>query len=327
MRAVRQHEFGGPEVLRIEETPEPEPGPGQVRIRVHAAGVHLIDTTIRAGRADRMPYPLPELPMIPGREAAGVVDAAGPGVDPAWIGERVVAHLGFASGGYAEWCVRDLASVHALPDGAEFAAAVAMIGTGRTALMVLETGPVTAEDTVIVPAAAGGIGTLLTQAAKNAGAHVVGLAGGPDKAARVRAGDADAAIDYRTDDWTRRLDEALDGREATLVYDSVGGGVGRAMLERLGFGGRLVIFGWSSGEATELSAGDIVEGGLTVSSALGPKLLERMGGLREVEARALAELAAGRLVPAVQRFALAEAEKAHRALEDRDTVGKVVLVP
>ena len=327
MHAIWQHEFGGPEVLQYEEVADPEPGPGQVRIANRAAGVHLLDTSFRSGDSEKTPYALPELPMIPGREAAGIVDAVGEGVDESWIGKRVVAHLGFASGGYAEKSVREVESVHQLPDAAGFEEAVAMIGTGRTTLMVLGVASPSAEDVVIVPAAAGGIGTLLVQAAKNAGAFVVGLAGGPDKVAQVTSNGADAAVDYREADWTERLDAALDGREATLLYDSVGGEAGRTALERLGFGARVVVFGWSAGKATELSMEDIVERGLTVSSALGPKLLAKLGGLRSLEERSLAELAAGRLIPAVHTFKLAETAEAHRALENRGTTGKVVLIP
>lgn len=327
MHAIRQYEFGGPEVLRHEQVPDPEPGPGQVRIAARAAGVHLLDTAFRSGDRDRMPYDPPQLPMTPGRESAGVVDAVGEGVDESWIGRRVVAHLGFASGGYAEQAVRDVEAVHELPDGVGFEQAVAMIGTGRTALMILEVGPPAAGDVVIVPAAAGGLGTLLVQAAKHAGAYVVGLAGGPDKTAQVTANGADAAVDYRAEGWTERLDAALEGREATLLYDSVGGDAGRAALDRLGTGARVIVFGWSSGRPTETSDEDFAARGLTVTSALGPELIATLGGLRRLEERALAELAAGRLVPAVHTFKLADAGDAHRALEDRRTTGKVVLVP
>jgi NADPH2:quinone reductase len=326
MRAIRHHEFGGPEVLVYEEVPEPVPGPGQVRIETRAAGVHLLDTTFRSGDTSG-PYPLPDLPMIPGREAAGTVDAVGEGVDESWLGKRVVAHLGFASGGYAEKAVREVEHVHEIPHGADFGEAVAMVGTGRTALMVLAVGPVTADDVVIVPAAAGGIGTLLVQAAKNAGAYVVGLAGGPDKVRQVAANGADAAVDYKAEDWTAVLDQALEGREATLLFDSVGGATGRAAFDRLGFGGRMVVFGWSAGKATEATVADIVGRGLTVSGALGLKLLTKLGGLRSLEERSLAELATGRLRPAVHTFKLSEAAEAHRALENRGTTGKVVLVP
>lgn len=326
MHAIRHHRYGGPEVLVYETVPEPRPGPGQLRIATRAAGVHLLDTVFRSG-ADDSPYPLPDLPAIPGREAAGIVDAVGPDVPETWLGTRVVAHLGPASGGYAEKAVRDTAAVHEIPDGVDYGEAVAMIGTGRTALMILAVGPVTADDTVIVPAAAGGLGTLLVQAAKHAGAHVIGLAGGPDKTRQVTANGADTAIDYRTPDWTDQLDRALDGREATLLYDSVGGATGRAAFERLGFGGRMIVFGWSAGKPTAATIEDIVNRGLTVTGALGPHLVTRLGGLRALEERALAELAAGRLRPAVHTFELAAAAEAHRALENRDTAGKVVLVP
>lgn len=331
MRAIRQHAFGGPEVLRYETVPDPEPGPGQVRIAARAVGVHLLDTAFRSGDRDRLPYDPPEPPTIPGRETAGIVDAVGEGVDPVWIGRRVVAHLGPASGGYAERAVRDLTAVHVLPENVGFESAVAMIGTGRTALMVLEAGPVTSEDVVIVPAAAGGIGTFLVQAAKRSGAHVIGLAGGPAKTVQVTENGADTAVDYRSDDWPDRLDSALGGAPggngATLLYDSVGGDVGRTALDRLDSDARMIVFGWSSGRATDVSIDDIVGRGLTVSSALGPALIARMGGLRRLETRALEELAAGRLVPAVHTFALADADEAHRALEHRETAGKVVLVP
>ena len=195
MHAIRLHAFGPPESLRYEHVEDPRPGPGQARIAVAAAGVHLIDTALRAGRA-MGPLALPELPTIPGREVAGVVDAVGPEVDEAWLGRRVVAHLGLAGGGYAELAVRETGALHALPEGLADDAAVAMIGTGRTALAVLEVAALTSADVVLVTAAAGGLGSLLVQAARHAGATVVGAAGGPDKAQRVRELGADVAVDY-----------------------------------------------------------------------------------------------------------------------------------
>ena len=137
MHAIRLHAFGPPENLRYEQLDDPQPGPGQVRIAVAVAGVHLIDTVIRSGR-QMGPMPLPELPAIPGREVAGVVDALGDGVEESWLGRRAVAHLGPASGGYAEFAVCDAGALHALPDGLAEDAAVAMIGTGRTTLAILE---------------------------------------------------------------------------------------------------------------------------------------------------------------------------------------------
>src|SRR5438105_9150650 len=137
MHAIRQYEFGAAQTLRHEQVDDPQPGPGQVRIAVTAAGVHLLDTTIRAGRAGG-PFALPELPMTPGREVAGTVDAVASDVDSAWLGKRVVAHLGQASGGYAELAVTSAGQLHEIPAGLSDADAVAMIGTGRTTLAVLD---------------------------------------------------------------------------------------------------------------------------------------------------------------------------------------------
>jgi NADPH2:quinone reductase len=326
MHAIRLHAFGPAANLRYEEVEDPRPGPGQARIAVAASGVHLIDTTLRAGRP-MGPLPLPELPAIPGREVAGTVDAVGPEVDERWVGQRVVAHLGPASGGYAELAVRETEALHALPDGLADDAAVAMIGTGRTAIAILEVAALTAEDVVLVTAAAGGLGSLLVQAARNAGAAVVGVAGGPAKVQRVAQLGATVAIDYSAPDWSDEVRAALDGRAVTVALDGVGGALGRSALELLGAGGRLILFGFSSGQPTELSAGDLFARGITASAAIGARIAERPGGLRDLEEQALEAAADGRLVPLVHRFALAEAAAAHEAIERRVTVGKTVLVP
>jgi len=325
MRAIRQYEFGAAEKLRYEEVPDPVPGHDQVRIAVGAAGVHLIDTSIRSG-AVAGPFPLPDLPMTPGREVAGVVDAVGRGVDGAWVGRRVVAHLGAANGGYAAVAVAAVASLHEIPAGLDLDVAVAAIGTGRTAVGVLDLAAVTAKDVMVVTAAAGGLGALFVQAGRQAGAVVVGLAGGADKVAVVRAAGADHAVDYLAPDWPARVREAVGA--ATLVLDGVGGTAGRAALELLDPGGRYVLHGYASGAPTALTTRDLYTLGITASAAIGPRMLQRPGGLRELETRAIAEAAAGHLVPVVgHRFPLAEAAAAHAVLEARATVGKVVLVP
>jgi NADPH2:quinone reductase len=325
VHAVRLHAFGPVEHLRYETLADLIAGDGQVRIAVQAAGVHLLDTAIRRG--DPGPFPLPALPANIGREVAGIVDAVGDGVEARWLGRRVVAHLGMASGGYADQAVAPASALHELPAGLAADVAVAMIGTGRTALAVLELAAPQAEDIVLVPAAAGGLGTLFVQALKHAGATVIGLAGGAEKVARVAANGADVALDYGRDDWPDAVTQALEGRRPTVVLDGVGGTVGRAALELLDVGGRHVIFGWASGAPTEIATGDITARSLTVTSAVGPRMLRRPGGLRDLETRALAEAAAGRLVPAVDAFPLRDAGAAHRALEQRATTGKVVLRP
>ncbi|MFI1074150.1 zinc-binding dehydrogenase [Streptomyces puniciscabiei] len=323
MHAVRLYAFGPAENLTHEEVPDPVPGPGQVRIAVAAAGVHLLDAALRAGHKGPLPE-RPALPTVPGREVAGVVDALGDGVDGPWLGRRVVAHLGFAPGGYAELAVTGVDRVHEIPRNLDFAAAVAMIGTGRTALGIVQFAEPGEDDVVVVPAAAGGIGTLLVQYARNAGATVVGLAGGAGKTARVRANGADLAVDYTDSAWPAKVRAGLGTRRASIVYDGVGGEAARQAVGLLGPGGRHLVFGWSA-EGIGAGAGHFVEG--VSRSVLGPGMLRRAGGLRALELRALAEAAHGRLRPAVTRFPLARAAAAHRALENRDTIGKVVLEP
>lgn len=326
MRAIRQREFGPAENLAYEEVPEVRPAAGQVRIVVRAAGVHLIDTAIRAGRAVG-PFPLPELPMTPGREAAGAVDEVGEGVDPSWIGKRVSAHLGMAGGGYAELAVADAAALHLLPAGVADADAVAMLGTGRMTMGLLAVAQLRPEDVVLVTAAAGGIGTLLVQAGRNLGATVVGVAGGAAKVEHARKSGAAVAVDYTGGGWAEAVRRELDGRQVTVALDGVGGDPGRAALDLLGPGGRLVLFGWSSGVPAAFTSADLFERGLSATVALGPRIANLPGGLRALEEQALAEVAAGSLVPAVQTFRLADAAAAHAALEQRATIGKVVLVP
>ncbi|MFE3903008.1 zinc-binding dehydrogenase [Streptomyces sp. NPDC059153] len=333
MHAIRLHTFGPAENLTYERTDDPVPGPGQVRIAVAAAGVHLLDTALREGMTGPFPAPA-ELPTIPGREVAGRVESLGEGTDPGWLGKRIVAHIGMVPGGYAELTVVDAEKLHTVPDGLDEAEAVAMIGTGRTALGILQFTDLGPGSTVVVPAAAGGIGTLIVQYAKNAGATVIGLAGGPAKVAAVRANGADLAVDYTLPDWPRQVRTHLHGlgRRATVVYDSVGGTTGRAAVDLLGKGGQHIVFGWSGaglhdGAPLTFTDDELAERGITSESVLGPVMMARAGGLRALETRSLSEAASGRLRPTVQRFPLAEAAAAHRALETRGTMGKVVLIP
>ncbi|MEU0205112.1 zinc-binding dehydrogenase [Streptomyces canus] len=326
MHAIRLHTFGPAENLTYEQTDDPAPAPGQVRIAVRAAGVHLLDTALREGQQGPLPRPT-TLPTIPGREVAGVVESLGDGVAELWLGKRVTAHLGFAPGGYAELAVTDVDRVHEIPANLDFAQAVAMIGTGRTAMGILQFAELGPDSVAVIPAAAGGIGTLLVQYAKNAGATVVGLAGGPSKTALVHANGADLAVDYKDPAWPGKVRAFLGGRPATVVFDGVGGEVARECVGLLGRQGRHIVFGWS-GEGIHDGGPYLVEG--VSEQVLGPVMAQKAGGpnpIRTLELRALAEAAAGRLTPAVQRFPLADAAAAHRALETRGTTGKVVLEP
>ncbi|MEV3856048.1 zinc-binding dehydrogenase [Streptomyces sp. NPDC050095] len=337
MHAVRLHAFGPAENLTYEKTEDPEPGPGQVRIAVEAAGVHLIDTAIRTGVKGPLPQ-LPDLPTIPGREVAGTVEALGAGTDPSWLGKKVVTHLGLAPGGYAELAVVDADRLHEIPPNLDAAGAVALIGTGRTALGILnftDAGPGTV---ALVPAAAGGIGTLLVQYVKHAGGTVIGLAGGPRKTALVERNGADLALDYKDPNWPVLAGEFLDARgtRATVLFDGVGGPAAAAALDLLGPGGLHLVFGWSDqgisdeGGPQFLDEAEQIRRGITQQSVLGPAMMQKVGTdnpMRTLELTALDLGARGVLTPAVHRFPLSEAAAAHRALETRGTTGKVVLEP
>ncbi|MEV6772253.1 zinc-binding dehydrogenase [Nocardia sp. NPDC051030] len=325
MHAVRLHAFGPAENLRYESVADPVPGRGQVRIAVASAGVHLIDTSIRSGEAYG-PIPVPELPTIPGREVAGTVDRVGPEVSESWLGRSVVTHLGQAPGGYAELAVTEVERLQEIPAGLDFDTAVAMIGTGRTTMGILQFTEIDANTVAIITAAGGGIGTLLVQYLKNAGATVIGLAGGPEKTDLVAGNGADLAVDYLRPDWPDRVRDTYGDRPATVLFDGVGGETARTAVDLLAKGGQWVVFGWASGPV-DITPEELGERGITSQNVLGPKMLERAGGIRALEDRALAEAASGRLRPAIHRFPLAQAAAAHHALENRGTTGKVVLAP
>lgn len=322
MYAIRLHEFGPAENLTLEELPDLAPAAGQVRIAVEASGVHLVDTSLRRG--DHGPIPLPDLPTIPGREVAGVVDALGPDVGGEWLGTRVVAHLGPVPGGYASQAVTVLDNLFPLASGADFGEAVAMVGTGRTAQAILEIAPPSPDDVVLVPSAAGGLGWLLVQAAQSAGARVIAAAGGSDKTDLLKRLDPALVVDYCRDDWVETVASSVG--QVTLVYDGVGGRVGRQSLELLGPGGRLEMFGNSAGEPTRFDTSDVVTRGLEVAWSLGPRMAALPGGIPGLAERSLARFADGVWQPLVSTYRLADASRAHRDLEQRAAVGKVVLV-
>jgi NADPH2:quinone reductase len=324
VKAIRLHEFGPAANLRYEEAPDPTPDPGMVLIQVEAAGVHLVDTMIRSGSTGGSPIPVPELPTIPGREVSGRVTAVGPGVDPSWIGKRVVVHLGMVPGGYAELAVAKVESLYELPDHVDAAQAVAAIGTGRTTAGILNQAKLSADDVVLVTAAAGGIGSYLVQAARNVGARAIGLAGGAAKVELVRSLGAHYAIDYTDPEWALALKDELGDRDVTVLLDGVGGASGQRAFELLGVGGRVLMFGWSGGGPIEFTQEELMARSLTAGWALGAKMTSQ---LRALEAAALEETVSGRWQALTTTFPLSEAAAAHRALETRATTGKVVLIP
>ncbi|MFJ2774831.1 zinc-binding dehydrogenase [Streptomyces sp. NPDC087300] len=326
MRAVVLHEFGPAENLRYETLPDPVAGVGQVRIAVRAAGTHFVETVLRRGDASDMAPPLPELPAVFGGEAAGTVDAVGPGVDPGWIGRSVVAAR-TSPGGYAELSVADVERLHVLPDGLGPEGAVTMVGTGATTMGLLASAQLTSDDVVLVTSAAGGVGRLVVQYAHALGATVVGAAGGDAKTAAVRALGADVVVDYNEDGWADTLREGLGAdRPVTVVIDGVGGQKAARAYELLGAGGRFVAIGWSSQEPFEPTPEELAERGTSYVNAL-LELLGHPERAPEHERAALEAAAKGELVPSWEAFPLARAADAHAAMERRETTGKVLLVP
>ena len=323
MHAIRLHELGPASNLVLDDLPDLEPAAGQVRIAVEAAGVHLLDVSLRRGD-EGTPIHLPELPTVPGREVAGVVDRVGAGVDTSWVGRRVVAHLGMVPGGYAEQAVTSPDKLFVVPEHVSFADAIAAVGTGRTALGVLELEPPAKEDVVLIPSAAGGLGWLLAQAASAVGATVVAAAGSADRVAALAPLGVDQVADYSEPGWAEQVRERTGG--VSLVYDGVGGEVGREAFDLLRPGGRQVMFGFSAGAPTEFTSSDVVERGVTVGWSLGPRMMALPGGIPGLAGRALERVAAGDWRPLVTTYPLAEAGRAHADLEQRRALGKVVLI-
>ena len=314
MRAVVLSEVGPPHALAATEVPDPVPGEGQVLIDVEYANVTFVETQVRAGRPPRAEM-LPPLPAILGGGVGGVVAGSGRG----GLGRRVLASLG-GSGGYAERAVADAARVVEVPDGMPMRDAVALLSDGRTALGLIELADVRPGETVLVEAAAGGVGTLLVQLARNAGARVVALAGGERKVKLARELGADIAVDYLAEGWTRQVRAAVAGID--VAFDGVGGAAGLAAFELLGPGGRFCPFGMASGTFAAVSPDAAAARGVAVLRPA-PASPEGLAGRTRA---ALAEGAAGRLRPVIgQEFELERAAEAHAAIEARATVGKTLL--
>jgi NADPH:quinone reductase len=314
VRAVVIREFGPPEVLEPAEVAEVRAGPGEAIIDVEFANVTFVETQIRAGRAPH-PSMLPALPAILGNGVGGRVAPVGAGLG----GRRVVASLN-GTGGYAERVAVDAGRLIEVPDGMALREAVALLADGRTALALAGRAGLRAGDTVLVEAAAGGVGTLLVQIARNAGARVVALAGQERKLAVARDLGADLAIDYDHGDWPQRVREAV-GR-VDVVFDGVGGDIGRDAFGLLGDGGRFCAFGMASGSFTPVTPDLARERGVTLLQGAGMSPQD----LAALARAALAEAAAGRIRPVIgQEFGLAAASAAHAAIEARATVGKTLL--
>ncbi len=324
MKAIEVSRHGGPDVLQVVERPRPDPGPGQVLIKVKAAGINFSDLMRRAGT-----YPMSAPPpFVPGLEAAGVVAAVGPDVTAPAVGSRVVAAL-WDGGGYAEYALADAAQVVPLPDSLDFAPATALLAQGLTAYFLLRRGAALQPgQSVLVSAAAGGVGSLAVQIAKLMGAGtVVGTASTDAKRALVKELGADEAVDYTQEHWAEAVKSATGGRGADIFLDATGDT--QAGLPALAPGGTWVLYGAQQGAIDALSGGALqsmifreqtvrgytLNGDFSHPETIGAALGEMFGWV-----------AAGRLRLEVgNRFPLAEARQAHEAMEARRTTGKVVL--
>lgn len=322
MKAIRIHGFGGPEALSADELPLPEPGPGQARVKLAAIGVNFIDTYQRKGL-----YPGP-LPRVLGSESAGVVDAVGAGVTELQAGDRVVSAS--APGSYAEYVVVPVAQLVPIPEAVSFETAAAAMLQGLTAhYLAFSTFPLKPGDTALVHAAAGGVGRLLVQLAKRCGARVIGTASTDQKIALARSGGADEVIAYTREDFEAATKRLTNGKGVDVVYDSVGKTTFDQSLNCLRPRGYLVLYGQSSGPVAPLDPQVLNgKGSLFLTR---PTLAHYIATRDELLARSndlFSWIANGELDVQIDRtFPLAQAADAHRYLEDRQTKGKVLLIP
>ena len=321
--AIMLREHGGPEVLRPEAITVGDPGPGDLRLRQTAIGVNFHDCYVRSGLYRTMP-----LPGIPGIEGAGVVEAVGPGVVGFAPGDRV-AYMTNRYGCYASHRLLPAALVLKLPAGVDEVLAASTLLKGLTAeMLVRQVHPVRAGETILVQAAAGGVGRILCQWAAHLGATVIGTAGGPAKGAIARAAGCAHVIDYRSEDFVARVKEITGGKGVAVAYDSVGADTFDGSLECLAVRGHLVNFGQSSGPIPPFAIARLMAKSNSLTrpavfhyAAERPALESMAEALFAVLQGGAVKAEAGRTLP------LAEAAEAHRLLEARAAESPLVLVP
>lgn len=321
--AIRFTTPGGPEVLSWEAVDLPEPGPGEVRLRHTAVGVNFIDVYHRTGA-----YPVP-LPSGIGLEAAGVVEALGPGVTGLGVGDRV-AYASPPIGAYAEARIMPASRVVPVPDGVSDQDAAALMLQGLTAHYLLHrTYSVSEGDTILVHAAAGGVGLLMCQWAKHLGATVIGTVGSDEKAALAVANGCDLPINYTRDDFAEKVREVTDGAGVPVVYDSIGKDTLMKSLDCLRPLGMLVSFGNASGPPEPIDLGELGKRGSLFMTR--PSLMHYTAEEADLRAGAAAlfeVVGSGHLSARVNHtYALKDAAAAHRDLEARKTTGSIVLEP
>ena len=321
MQVIQVERTGGPEVLTPTELPDRGPGPGQVAVAVAASGVNYIDTYHRSGL-----YPVP-LPFVPGAEGAGTVTAVGPGVTGVQVGSTVA--WADVPGSYASTVLAPAARLVPVPEGIDVTTAAAVMLQGLTAhYLVRDTFRLGAGHRCLVQAAAGGVGLLLVQLAKRAGAEVFATVGSAAKAELAAAAGADHVVLYREEDLVASVERVAGRRPLDVVYDGVGGATFDAGLAMLRPRGLMVTFGNASGPVDPVSPLALMHAGSLYLTR--PTLADHVSSpaeLRERAAELLGWVADGLSVRVGETLPLSQAARAHELLEGRATAGKVLLLP
>jgi NADPH2:quinone reductase len=323
-KAIRIYKTGGPDVMRWEDVDPGKPEPGEALVRHEAVGLNFIDVYHRTGL-----YPLPALPATPGMEGAGVVEEIGKGVTEVAVGDRV-AYAGIPPGAYAQ--VRRIPAhrLVKLPAGISFDQGAAMMLQGMTARYLLRgCYAVKAGDTILIHAAAGGVGSIVCQWARHLGATVIGTVGSEQKAKIAKTNGCDHPILYTAEDFSARVREITDGAGVDVVYDSVGQATFRQSLDCLRPMGMMVSFGQSSGLVPPLDLGELAaRGSLFITR---PSLMAYTADRKDLLDHAqdlFAAVQSGAVkIEVNQTYPLAEAARAHQDLESRKTTGSTILIP
>ena len=321
-KAIRFHETGGPEVLRLEDVDVGEPGPGQARVRHTYIAVNFIDIYFRTGR-----YPLP-LPNGLGSDAVGVVEAVGPGVTDIKVGDRVGYLIG-PQGAYSEVRVMPAEVLIPLPEGISDRTAATLMMKGMTAQYLFrQVYPLQGGETILYHAAAGGVGLIACQWARAMGVTMIGTVSSDEKAALAKANGCAYTIVTSRENIAQRVREITDGKGVPVVYDSVGKDTREASLDSLQPRGSLVSNGTSSGPVVIDSQLLAVKGSIWVTRPAMMHYITPRAHMLEMADELFGHVLAGRITSEPrQTFALADAAEAHRALESRATTGATVLVP
>lgn len=324
MRAVVVDRWMEPRDLAVREVPDPALGPGAIRVAVKAAGCNFFDILMVRGQYQVKP----PFPFVPGAELAGVVTEVGPGVDGFATGDRVLASAGL--GAFADQAVVAAKAAYRLPDGMSFEAGAALPIVYPTSYAALAwRAPLHAGETLLVHAAAGGVGIAAVQIGKAMGARVIGTAGGAEKLDVVRRVGADVAIDYRAGDWVEQVKQATGGRGADVIYDSVGGDVTDASLRCIAWNGRLLVIGFASGVIPAVKLNRVLLKNISlVGVHWGAHAVHEPARIPQAFDALFALHREGRIAPVIwRRFPLGELPAALEALGSRRSWGKVIVTP